>query len=188
MTGMETKRAGCKCIANAYTVCVSYAFMTYACQLCWTFLYWLGHHSRAAVVAHSWRIVNHCQTIDVDKLSSCSRFSDSVVGFTGHKTQPTASKYISACRLIVLKPTIIIYYYCYFLTLLVKTPRFKSKVKNIVIVIIVVVVVVVTVMQIKGNIYVIKPWRIEGWVELGTVGSWLHTKIVSLPADSHSFK
>jgi len=25
-----------------------------------------GHHSMAAVVAHSWRIVNHCQTIDVD--------------------------------------------------------------------------------------------------------------------------
>jgi len=25
-----------------------------------------GHHSRAAVVAHSWRIVDHCQTIDVD--------------------------------------------------------------------------------------------------------------------------
>jgi len=30
---------------------------------------------------------------DVDKLSSCSRFSESVVGFTGQKTQPTASKY-----------------------------------------------------------------------------------------------
>jgi len=28
--------------------------------------YWLGHHSRATVVAHSWRIVDHCQTIDVD--------------------------------------------------------------------------------------------------------------------------
>ena len=31
-----------------------------------TAIYWLGHHSGAAVVAHSWRIVNHCQTIDVD--------------------------------------------------------------------------------------------------------------------------
>ena len=30
---------------------------------------------------------------DVDKLPSCSRFSDSVVGFTGQKTQPTASQY-----------------------------------------------------------------------------------------------
>ena len=62
----------------------------------WQPFYWLGHHSRAAVVAHSWRIVDHCQTIDVDdvdKLSSCSRFSDYVVGFTGQKTQPTASKY-----------------------------------------------------------------------------------------------
>jgi len=58
--------------------------------------YWLGHHSSAAVVAHSWRIVDRCQTMmltDVDKMSSCSRFSDSVVGFTGQKTQPTASKY-----------------------------------------------------------------------------------------------
>ena len=32
----------------------------------WQPFYWLGHHSRAAVVAHSWRIVDHCQTIDVD--------------------------------------------------------------------------------------------------------------------------
>jgi len=59
----------------------------------WQPFYWLGHHSRAAVVAHSWRIVNHCKRsmlMDVDKLSSCSRFSDSVVGFTGQKTQPTA--------------------------------------------------------------------------------------------------
>jgi len=62
----------------------------------WQPFYWLGHHSRAAVIARSWRIVDHCQTIDVDdidKLSSCSRFSDSVVGFTGQKTQPTVSKY-----------------------------------------------------------------------------------------------
>jgi len=27
--------------------------------------YWLGHHSRAAVIAHSWRIVNHCQIISI---------------------------------------------------------------------------------------------------------------------------
>jgi len=32
-------------------------------------------------------------TNDDDKLSSCSRFSDSVVGFTSQKIQPTASKY-----------------------------------------------------------------------------------------------
>jgi len=32
----------------------------------WQPFYWLGHHSRAAVVAHSWRIVNRCQTINVD--------------------------------------------------------------------------------------------------------------------------
>jgi len=62
----------------------------------WQPFYWLEHHSRAAVVARSWRIVDHCQTIDVDGCrSSCSRFSDSVVGFTGQKTQPTASKYWS---------------------------------------------------------------------------------------------
>jgi len=33
----------------------------------WQPFYWLRHHSRAAVVAHSWRIVDHCQTIDVDR-------------------------------------------------------------------------------------------------------------------------
>jgi len=38
-------------------------------------------------------IVKQSMLMDVDKLSSCSRFSDSVVGFTGEKTQPTASKY-----------------------------------------------------------------------------------------------
>ena len=38
-------------------------------------------------------IVKRSMLTDVDKLSSCSRFSDSVVGFTGQKTQPTASKY-----------------------------------------------------------------------------------------------
>jgi len=38
-------------------------------------------------------IVKRSMLADVDKLSSCSRFSDSVVGFTGQKTQPTASKY-----------------------------------------------------------------------------------------------
>jgi len=32
-----------------------------------TAIYWLGHHSRAAVVANSWRIVDHCQMIDVDE-------------------------------------------------------------------------------------------------------------------------
>jgi len=36
-------------------------------------------------------IVKLSMLTDVDKLSSCSRFSDSVVGFTGQKTQPTAS-------------------------------------------------------------------------------------------------
>jgi len=39
-------------------------------------------------------IVKRSMLTDVDKLSSCSRFSDSVVGFTGQKTQPTASKYL----------------------------------------------------------------------------------------------
>jgi len=38
-------------------------------------------------------IVKQSMLTDVNKLSSCSRFSDSVVGFTGQKTQPTASKY-----------------------------------------------------------------------------------------------
>jgi len=38
-------------------------------------------------------IVKRSMLTDVDKLSSCSRFSDSVVGFIGRKTQPTASKY-----------------------------------------------------------------------------------------------
>ena len=38
-------------------------------------------------------IVKWSMLTDVDKLSSCSRFSDSVVGFTGQKTQPTASQY-----------------------------------------------------------------------------------------------
>ena len=32
----------------------------------WQPFYWLGYHSRAAVVAHGWCIVDHCQTIDVD--------------------------------------------------------------------------------------------------------------------------
>ena len=59
----------------------------------WQPFYWLGHHWRAAVIAHSWHTVDRCQTMDVDKLSNCSRLSDSVVGFTGQKTQPTASKY-----------------------------------------------------------------------------------------------
>ena len=36
-------------------------------------------------------IVKRSMLTDVDKLPSCSRFSDSVVGFTGQKTQPTAS-------------------------------------------------------------------------------------------------
>jgi len=50
----------------------------------------------AAVVAHSWRYcrpVKRSMLTDVETLSSCSRFSDSVVGFIGQKTQPTASKY-----------------------------------------------------------------------------------------------
>ena len=38
-------------------------------------------------------IVKQSMLTDVYTLSSCSRFSDSVVGFTGQKTQPTASKY-----------------------------------------------------------------------------------------------
>jgi len=38
-------------------------------------------------------IVKRSMLTDVDKLWSCSWFSDSVVGFTGQKTQPTASKY-----------------------------------------------------------------------------------------------
>jgi len=38
-------------------------------------------------------IVKRSMSTDVDKLSSCSRFSDSVVGFTGQQTQATASKY-----------------------------------------------------------------------------------------------
>jgi len=32
----------------------------------WQPFYWLGHHSRAAFVAHSWCIVGHSQTINVD--------------------------------------------------------------------------------------------------------------------------
>jgi len=32
----------------------------------WQPFYWLGHHSRVAVVAHSWHIVDHCQTMNVD--------------------------------------------------------------------------------------------------------------------------
>jgi len=35
-------------------------------------------------------IVKRWMLMDVDKLSSCSRFYDSVVGFTGQKTQPKA--------------------------------------------------------------------------------------------------
>jgi len=38
-------------------------------------------------------IVKWSMLMDVDKLLSCSRFSDSIVGFTGQKTQPTASQY-----------------------------------------------------------------------------------------------
>jgi len=38
-------------------------------------------------------IVKQSTLTDVDKLSSCSLFSNSVVGFTGQKTQPTTSKY-----------------------------------------------------------------------------------------------
>jgi len=33
----------------------------------WQPFYWLEHHSRAAVIANSWRTVDHCQTIDVDR-------------------------------------------------------------------------------------------------------------------------
>ena len=43
-------------------------------------------------------IVKRSMWTDVDKLSSCSRFSDSVVGFPGQKTQPTASKYCRSIR------------------------------------------------------------------------------------------
>jgi len=44
-------------------------------------------------------IVKRSMLTDVDKLSSCSRFSDSVVGFTGQKTQPTArTKDLSLAR------------------------------------------------------------------------------------------
>jgi len=32
----------------------------------WQPYYWLGHHSMAPVVSHSWHIAFHCQTIDVD--------------------------------------------------------------------------------------------------------------------------
>jgi len=39
-------------------------------------------------------IVKQLMLTDVNKLSSCSRFSDSIAGFTGQKTQPTASKYV----------------------------------------------------------------------------------------------
>ena len=38
-------------------------------------------------------IVKQSMLMDVDKLSSCSWFSDSVVGFTRQKIQPSASKY-----------------------------------------------------------------------------------------------
>jgi len=38
-------------------------------------------------------IVKRLMLTDIDKLSSCSRFCDSVVGFTGQKTQPPAAKY-----------------------------------------------------------------------------------------------
>ena len=38
-------------------------------------------------------VVKRSMLTDGDKLPSCSRFSNSVVGFTGEKTQPTASKY-----------------------------------------------------------------------------------------------
>ena len=63
----------------------------------WQPFYWLGHHSRAAVIAHSWRIVKnvkHCQTIDVDgcrqtvKLQSVLRLCS---GFYRSKEDPTNS-------------------------------------------------------------------------------------------------
>jgi len=38
------------------------------------FIDW-GHHSRAAVVAHSWRIVNRCQMLDVDGCQMISSLS-----------------------------------------------------------------------------------------------------------------
>ena len=38
-------------------------------------------------------VVKRSMLTDDDTLPSCSQFSDSVVGFTGKKTQPTASKY-----------------------------------------------------------------------------------------------
>jgi len=59
----------------------------------WQPFYWLGHHSRGAVIAYSWHIVDHCQTIDVDdvdKLSRCSRFSRHCSGFYRSK-DPTNS-------------------------------------------------------------------------------------------------
>jgi len=43
---------------------------------------------------------------DVDKLSSYSRFSDSVVGFTGQKTQPKASKYWRTPSTIIYMETV----------------------------------------------------------------------------------
>jgi len=53
-------------------------------------------------------IVKRSMLTDVNKLSSCSRFSDSVLCFTGQKTQPTASKYWRKMNLRWLKTK----YYC----------------------------------------------------------------------------
>jgi len=49
-------------------------------------------------------IVKRSMSTNVDTLSTCSRFSDSVVGFTGQKTQPTASKYHVISHLPMLRP------------------------------------------------------------------------------------
>ena len=46
-------------------------------------------------------IVKRSMLTDVDKLPSCSRFSDSVVGFTGQKIPPAASKYWRSNRTYV---------------------------------------------------------------------------------------
>jgi len=54
----------------------------------WQPFYWLGHHSRAAVVARSWRIVDHCQTVDVEGCRHCQ----AAVG------SPTFHKWASATQ------------------------------------------------------------------------------------------
>ena len=71
--------------------------------------YIYGHHSRAAVVAHNWHIVNHCQTINVDgcrqtvKLQSflrlCSGFYRSKGPTNSIKVLKETITYFTCCEL-----------------------------------------------------------------------------------------